>query len=196
MADETTGAPAALPRRELTVNQAVAANIAFYRQAASLTQRELGERLGWSNVSVSEAERSFDGRRREFDAQELCSLAWALGVPVLALFLPLPEDDREYRYTAGTAELGTAEMLEKIIVPNPDDDDSPAVEAYRHRFSLIAERYLDPDWAESVGRWLHDRAPSDTRIGHAARLRAWAQEQREAAEMFEKMAAGLEGEAP
>lgn len=73
-----------------TPNQVVAWNMARYRKAAGLSQAELGKRLGgWSAVSVSAAERSWDGKRiRKFDADELIAVASALGVPVFALFLP------------------------------------------------------------------------------------------------------------
>lgn len=197
MTSETTGADGdALPVRELSLNQVVAANIAYYRQAAGLTQKQLGARVGWTNLSVSEAERSFDGiKRREFDAQLLASLAWALGVPVLALFLPPLEDDTEFRYSAGTTRMSTAELLELVVVPNSDDD-SPAMNAYRKRFDALADRYLEPELATSVQRWLLPGMAPEARAAEAARFRRWAAEQREAAARWDRAADAAEKELP
>src|SRR5580704_18026639 len=93
-ADLSSADRAPLPERTVTVNQLVAYNMAFYRKAAGLNQEELGVRLGgWSAASVSAAERSWDsGRVKKFDADEVAGIAAALGVPVIAGFLP-PEDD-------------------------------------------------------------------------------------------------------
>lgn len=62
-------------------NQAVAANMMRLRVQAGLTQAELGELLGWSNASVSAAERSVVGVRiRKFDADEIVQIAAVLKV--------------------------------------------------------------------------------------------------------------------
>jgi transcriptional regulator with XRE-family HTH domain len=178
----------------LTLNQVVAANINLYRQAAGITQRELGARVGWSNVSVSEAERSRDGRiHREFDAAELGALAWALGVPVVALFLPPPGDDGEGRYAAGSVTLDAAGLMSALVMPDSDDD-TPPMQAYRERFNAAAGRWLDPEWAAAVARWTGEDAP-DARAAAAARLRDRAAAQRDLAAELDQMAAAVEGEA-
>src|SRR5260370_31560685 len=84
--------------RHVTINQVVAHNVTRFRKAAGLTQEELGERLGgWTKAAVSEAERTWDGKRiRQFVADTLAALATALGIPLLALFLP-PDQDRGER---------------------------------------------------------------------------------------------------
>src|ERR1700690_800863 len=91
--DSRPGGP---PAEQVTVDQLVALNIRHWRNAAGLTQADLGGRLGWSAANVSAAERSADPARdpRRFDAQTLTEIALALGVPLAALFLP-PGDDGE-----------------------------------------------------------------------------------------------------
>lgn len=178
----------------LTLNQVVAANITLYRRDSGITQRELGSRLGWSNVSVSEAERSRDGRiHREFDAAELGAIAWALGVPLIALFLPPPGDDGTGRYVAGAATLDAAELLGVLVMPDGDDD-SPVMTAYRDRFNAAAGRWLDPEWAAAVARWTGGEGP-DARAAAVARLRDRAAAQRGLAAELDQLAAAVEGEA-
>jgi transcriptional regulator with XRE-family HTH domain len=91
----------AVPQRWLTANQLVAYNISRYRRNLQMTQERLAERLTffsgkpWSKVTVSAAERSFDGNRvRQFDADDLVALASALQVPLPGFFMP-PDDDGE-----------------------------------------------------------------------------------------------------
>ncbi|MFI5859184.1 helix-turn-helix transcriptional regulator [Streptomyces parvulus] len=88
-----------LPSRRVTMNQVVAHNIAYFRNALDLTQEELGGRLEritekrWSKATMSAVERSWDGNRiRSFDADDLVALSQALEVPITALFLPPQED--------------------------------------------------------------------------------------------------------
>lgn len=88
-----------LPLRRVTMNQVVAYNIAYFRNAESLTQEELGNRLEkitgkrWSKATMSAVERSWDGSRiRSFDADDLLAFSQALECPVTALLLP-PEED-------------------------------------------------------------------------------------------------------
>lgn len=181
----------------LSLNQLVAARIAFYRQAAGMTQKELGARLGWSNVSVSEAERSRDGRRvREFDAADLGAIAWALGIPVIALLLPLAEEEGHPQgYQAGPAVFGAADLLALLVMPDSDDD-TPAMEAYRDEFNRAADRWLEPEWAARAVRWLREGAAPDARADDAARLRRWARQQRESAERLDEFAAAIDKDAP
>src|SRR3954470_302298 len=82
--------PSPPPVREITPNMLVALNMAKWRQAAGLTQDQLGERLGgWNKTAVSAAERSWDGKRvRQFDADLIVRLAFILEVPITAFFLP------------------------------------------------------------------------------------------------------------
>lgn len=88
-----------LPLQRVTMNQVVAYNVAYFRNAADLTQEELGLRLEritgkrWSKATMSAVERSWDGNRiRSFDADDLLAMSQALEVPVTALMLP-PEED-------------------------------------------------------------------------------------------------------
>lgn len=90
-----------LPGAHITPNRLVAYNMAYWRKVAGLTQEELATELNrfyekgnqWTNVSVSAAERSWDGKRvRQFDADIIMSLTTIFGLPLTAFFLP-PEDD-------------------------------------------------------------------------------------------------------
>lgn len=159
----------------ITLNQVVAWNIAFYRRAAGFTQKKLGDRIGWTNTAVSEAERSWDGRRvREFDAHTLSLFCLGLGVPLIALFLP-PEEREGVSYTftnpAGSAEYDMADLTGLIVMPDSPDN-SPAMEAYRDRLRGAVTRYLDPEWAEEVAGWLRDIDDDGRFEDRAARLRA------------------------
>ncbi len=191
MADDTPGRP-------LTLNEVVAANIALYRRAAGLTQRELGARIGWSSQSVSEAERSKEhgGPHREFDAAELGTIAWALGVPLIALFLPQPGDDGIGRYEAGPVTLDCAELLSALVALDSDDD-TPAMQSYRDRFNALASRWLSPEWAATVARWTgaDDTAP-DAKAVAIARYRDRAARLREIAAEDDQLAATMEGDTP
>jgi transcriptional regulator with XRE-family HTH domain len=185
--DAEHGNGTGLPVREVTVNQVAAWNIARFRRAASLTQEQLGARIGWSGASVSEAERSWDGKRtREFDAQSLTVLALALGIPVIGLFLP-PEDDGitvRYVITGGRGtRYGMGDYM--ILAVTPDgDDETPVFETYRERYGTAANRYLEPEWAAAVGRWLRRIWSPARRADLAARLRDRQRRLREdAAEM-------------
>lgn len=164
------------PGRHLTINQVVALNMAWLRRAAGLSQAELGERLGgWSDKNVSAAERSFEsGRVREFDAQTLANIARALGVPLLALFLPPGDDGVKERYLwhAHNSGADCEDMggLMALVMPDSDDD-TPVMAAYRLRLTDAVARYLDPSWREAVESWLTDLATPEIRAQRARRLR-------------------------
>jgi transcriptional regulator with XRE-family HTH domain len=168
--------PGQLPVERITIDQLVAANIRHWRRAAGIKQGELGRRLGWSAANVSSAERSADSSRvaRRFNADTLVQLSLALGVPLLALFLP-PEDDGErafYAFTGpGSRELGMADLMASAVMTDTDDD-SEVMEAYRHRFREAAGRYLDPEWSAEVSSWLRDIEADEARTERASRLRA------------------------
>jgi transcriptional regulator with XRE-family HTH domain len=181
--DDGRPAPAndysSLPVAHVTVDQIVAMNTRHWRRAAGMTQEELGEQLGWSAANVSAAERSADeGRdRRRFDADTLTALCLALGVPLIALFLP-PEDDgtvRQYRYATppgygGSGELHMKELMELVVMPDSHDD-SDIMAAYRHRLTTAATAYLDPDWSKEVARWLREVESAEERAIRAEHLR-------------------------
>lgn len=136
-----------------TVNQVVARNITRWRKAAGLTQEELGKRMGgWSNAAVSAAERSWDGgRRREFDADTIDALAVALGVPVLAMFLPPDDYDGP----------GMAELFGRVMPESMDE--TPAMDAYREALAGSAARYLGPLRATDIQDYLKDLVNADGR---------------------------------
>ena len=163
-----------LLRRQVTVDQVVAWNIAWYRRAAGLTQEQLGERLGgWSKVAVSAAERSVaESRdRRRFDAQTLTELSIALGIPILALFLP-PEDDgisEHYVFDAGGSECNMTELM-RAVVPDTGDD-TLVMDAYRKRLQGAVTHYADPEYGKQVARFLRDATDDELRADRAARLR-------------------------
>jgi transcriptional regulator with XRE-family HTH domain len=162
------------PVREVTVNQVIAWNIGFYRRKAGLTQEQLGARIGWSYGSVSEAERSWDGdRARKFNAQEVTVLALALGIPVIALFLPPDGDGTTARY-AITGDRGIRYGMRDYmaLAVMPDGDDNTTVfGAYRDRFNDAARRYLEPEGAATVARWTSGHLSAARRADLAATLR-------------------------
>lgn len=176
----------------MTLNQVVAANVALYRKAAGLTQRELGEMIGWSPVSVSEAERSRDGRlHREFDAAEIGSLALALGVPLIALFLPPPGGDETGRFEAGAAVMDAAAVMGALCYPDKNGA-SPVLEEYRSRFNELARLYIatDPGWGDIAARWITGMGMR--RGEQAARFRDKAAGARAAADELDELAAAME----
>lgn len=167
--------PEKAPDRTVTIDQVVAGNIRRWRRAGGLTQEEVGRRLGWSAANVSAAERSADPSRdaRRFDAQALTELCLALGVPLIALFLP-PEDDGEgaaYVFTGPEGERDMGDLMELVIMPDSDSN-SPAMDDYRHRLRTAANRYLAPEWQAEVGTWLRAIEPAEVRAERAEQLRA------------------------
>lgn len=184
-----------LPLEQVTIDQIVAINMRHFRRAAGMTQEELGRRLGWSAANVSSAERSVseDRDRRRFDAQILAEIAEALGVPLIALFLP-PEDDgytRHYTFHLGDdgEPRGMAD-LQRIIMHDREKS-TPAVESYRDRLRTTTGFYLGDDWAREAARWF---APDDkqARADLAARYRSKQLGLLDAAAEFEEMAGVLE----
>jgi transcriptional regulator with XRE-family HTH domain len=98
-----------------TFDQTVAANLRDYRRLRQLTQhglatrmRQLGHRT-WSNVTVSEIERS----RRRISASERLSLAAALGVSPLDLDDPVSQHEP----SSGTVQVGNVIMPVEILKP-------------------------------------------------------------------------------
>jgi len=184
------------PIREITVNQVVAWNTARYRRAAGLTQEQLGARVGWSGESVSQAERSFQpaARTREFDAQQTAVLALALGVPLTALFLPPADDAAAARYVIPGDRGIRYDMRDYMaLAVTPDgDDDTPVFGLYRERFNTAASRYLDPEWAATVGRWTRSARSPAMRADLAAHLRDTEQAMLEGAATLRRLAGAIE----
>lgn len=163
--------------RHLTINQVVAYNLARFRKAAGLTQDELGERLGgWTKATISAAERSWDGKRmRQFDADTLIALAMALGVPLLAFFLP-PEDEGRFRFRAHERDAASSSMADLMTLIMPDSDaDTPAIHAYRERLVAAVAKYIDPDLGEDVRRWFQDTTDAELRAQRLQRIQ-WQRE--------------------
>jgi len=166
--------PDHVPEREVTMDQVVAANMRHWRRAAGMTQDELGKAIGWSAANVSAVERSADdGRdRRRFDAQAIADIAAAVGVPLAALFMPPGDDDIAAAYVIRTAggEWDMADLMERLVMPDSDED-LPVLSAYRERFREAARRYLAPEWADIVERWLSDAGREQDIADQASRLR-------------------------
>ena len=174
----------------VSLHQLAAANMAFYRRIADKTQAELGAQLGWSFRAVSAAERTAartDGKGRLFDATTLGAIAHALGIPAIALFLPLPEaEGKPYRYQVGSAVLDAADLMWLLVMPD-NDNDNPAMQTYRDEFNAAADRWLPPEWSGRVHRWL-DEGLLDLNADDAALLRRWALSQRDSAVRMEQWA--------
>ena len=139
------------PRKALTPNQIVAANLALAREMNGWTQeqaaKEMAPYLGkqWSKATFSVAERSVDGERiRDFSADELLAFSRAFGLPVTWFLIP-PE-------------------------PTAEGEDVPGIAAADagprgHELSLLIER-LYGTWQER--EWLIERLQ---RLSERAQLR-------------------------
>lgn len=162
-----------LPVRHVSINQVVAWNMAYFRRAAGITQEELGERLGGRpKTAISADERSWDGKRtREFDAQAITELAVALGVPILALFLP-PEDDaidEHYVFRPGDENATMTDLMAAVV---PDTGyDTPVMDAYRKRLEATVTFYTNPEFAAQVARFLREATDAEIRADRAAQIR-------------------------
>ena len=170
-----------LPGEHVTINQIVARNLAYFRKVAGLTQEELGERLGWSKVVVSAAERSWDGKRvRQFSADDVVVIAMALDIPVTALFLPPEDDGVEHRYLfhvpdeAGGEGGSVCHIMHDLflyLMSEPTDDDSPAMSAYRERYVAAVNAYLDSGRGEELIKYVEDLTTEERIVERLARLR-------------------------
>ncbi len=159
---------AGLPERSITANQLVSYNLSYFRRAADRTQEDLGKQLGWTNVAVSAAERSWRGGRvRQFDADLTSAIALTLGVPVSALYLPPVDDGIEFSY--------------RLKIPGGPDDgltmedwflffagiepewapDTPALRAYEERYVAAVSRYAEPDAAAGLAERMREFASED-----------------------------------
>lgn len=159
------------PARPVTVNQAVAWNMARWRRAAEMTQDQLGARLGWTGAAVSDAERSWSGQRtRQFDADLIAGLATALGIPVVALLLPPP--GCTFRIPGG--HLGGTELT-RVLIPD-NDEDTPVMGEYRDAWNsaVLALARDDPGQERLVARWTGDTAGRRAEV--AAVMRAEREE--------------------
>ncbi len=160
------------PHQHVTVNQIVADNMAYWRKVAGLTQEQLGERLGWSNVVVSAAERSAHSNRpRSFTVDDLVNLAIALGVPLAALFLP-PTDDgmpADFMFSTGMGDGNMGGLL--LLVLADDGSDSDVMDAYRRRLGVAVNGYLDRGLAEQIAKMLRDPTSAEMNADRIARLR-------------------------
>jgi transcriptional regulator with XRE-family HTH domain len=68
------------------IEELIGRNVKQAREEAGLSQRQLGEQLGWFPQAVSAAEKG----RRDWVAEDLVNVAWALRRPV-AYFFRVPE---------------------------------------------------------------------------------------------------------
>lgn len=167
------------PARLITANQVAAWNLARYRRSAGLTQHELGTLIGWTEGAVSDAERSWRGGRvREFDAQALTLIAFALGVPVLALLLPPDVDGPGERLEIDAGpehgRVGMGRYLTDALLPDGpvDGDDNRALDEYGRRYARSADAYIsDPETRARAVQWLHGGYSHADLADLAARLR-------------------------
>lgn len=163
-------------------------NITYFRKALGLTQAQLADRLGWTNVAVSAAERSWDGKRvRSFAASELVMIARAFSVPIAALLLP-PEDDLvDCRYVTIVGEddeRDVADMgfLLSQVMSDPPADESPSTRVYEERYVRMVRKYFDSRVAQAVAMRLKERGLEEEL---ASRMRS-AQRNRKAIADFKR----------
>ena len=118
------------------MSQLIAYNMSIFRKAAGLSQQEFGEHVGgWSAASVSAAERSWDSKRiKVFDADDIAKIAEALGIPLIALFLPPEDHGTAVRYVLSSPDPHDKDLkhLLDIILTWPDSD-SPGMQEFRRR---------------------------------------------------------------
>lgn len=151
----------------------VAFNLAKFRKAAGLTQKQFGERFGLSEASVSAAERSWDSKRvREFDADEIVRIGIVLDVPVAALLLP-PSDAgtaADYAFTVGPGDEHTLTLREWLRSVVPDfEGDSPAMTAFRARLAQLGGKRLAGPAARDVAEQERAEAEAARILGEARR---------------------------
>jgi transcriptional regulator with XRE-family HTH domain len=166
---------AGLPAEDITIDQVVAWNMRHWRRSARMTQEELGERIGWSAGNISAAERSVEEHRdrRRFDAQTLAAIADALGIPIIALFLP-PADDgsgKRYQWQAGGGKQRDMAYLMRLAM-HDSNQDTGVMDEYRDRFRGAVTTYLDASWGAEAGRWFAPADDRTARIEAAARFRS------------------------
>ena len=182
--------------RRISINQVVAWNMAYFRRIADITQEGLGELIGGRpKTAVSADERSWDGKRtREFDAHSITLIAEALGVPIIALFLP-PEDDGVgehyvFRVSDGGADASMTDLMQVVL---PDTGDRTTVlDKYRHRLQAAVTYYMDPGFGEQVARFMREATDDELRADRAARLRQRQAEAEAMAAEFADIAEALE----
>jgi len=164
----------------LTANQIVAYNLAQARLWRDWTQEQAAEAIEpflgvrWSKASVSQAERSVDGRFvRNFSADEIAAFAQAFDLPLTWFFMPPPpriptgnvllrnRDGSNPRPLAGLIDLvfGTEESqafltlrLDAWLEHNPSmaltEAQTRIADLVRHRVeALLRERFLE------LGEW-------------------------------------------
>ncbi len=167
-----TESAASQPTRP-SANQLVAYNMAFYRKAAGMLQEELAVELRrrtampWSKVSVSAAERSWDGDRpKHFDATQLLAFADIFGVPITAFLLPPLEastDNWRLRPTRDShsnwkgREMGVPALLRCLY--DVADDRGPTARAYQQRQSTafkdhLAQEHVRPGGKLEQEKWM------------------------------------------
>lgn len=149
----------ALPERVLTANQLVAYNVSRFRRNMSMTQERLAERLTlfsgkpWSKVTVSAAERSFDGTRvRQFDADDLVALSSALTVPIPGFFLPPDDDGESVQYVLAPARPDSANGVNGLLLAFvlSRDDEGPNIEL----FSQLTQREMERTFGDHFHPYL------------------------------------------
>jgi transcriptional regulator with XRE-family HTH domain len=120
---------------ELTPNDVVSLNMAYYRQAAGLSQQQLANKLGWIKQVVSTAERTWEGnRKRNFTAGDLAELAAFFRIPVGALFVPPPG------------------VTVSVPVPAVPDPESPVMDAYLKRLAEAGLSGVEVAGADELSR--------------------------------------------
>lgn len=162
----------------ITAGQLVALNMARWRKAAGISQAQLGTVLGWSDKTVSAAERTRDGdglRSRKFGAADIVAIAIALGVPVAALFLPPAEDGAGVQYTLalGTLDASMAEVF-GLLLPDAAED-SPAQVEWDEAFQVAVGRYADPELGADILARMEDITSDERRRIQLERIR-WQRE--------------------
>lgn len=163
-----------LPGEHVTVNQIVAWNLAYWRKIAGLTQDQLGERLGWSKVVVSAAERSVDGKRiRNFTADDLVNIADALDLPVSALMMPPDDDGNDRRYIFHLRNMDICHNMYDLLgyaISDPAPDDTEVMKRYRERYVAAINFYFGTGPEEDV-RYVEDLTTEERIVDRLARLR-------------------------
>lgn len=162
-----------LPAAALTADQVVAWNIRFWRQHAGITQKKLGELMGWTEGNMSAIERSAEEHRdkRRFDAQTIAKLAETLGVPVVAMLLPPDDDGQGRRYVWQDGERAR-DMRDLMVTVMHYNGEAELTDIYRDRYRGAVTFYVDEQWGAEVGRWFAPMDDKESRLEAAERFRS------------------------
>ena len=125
------------------MNEVVAYNFKRARDLHGWTQDEVADRLApflgvrLPQASISGIERGYQGRHREFDAQEILAFACCFDVPLIWFFIPPAGDTRRLRNTSDHVN----ELYALLREPGGDIDWHVLADPEGNEFCVLAGRH-------------------------------------------------------